>query len=1408
MERPRAPSPSKPIPAPTLAPSSSAHCANVGTNADDAAFNLESTGTWIVKGFTINSDGSIQKAGIRIANSNNSEIVDNTVNHAFIGIFVSNANNSLVQNNLCENSTDQHGIYISDNTDDTSVLGNTLTGNNWDGLHMNAAVGEPNQNAIIEDNVIFGNNLAGMDIEGIDNAYFANNLIYNNTKEGITLHSQDQTAAGNPTPDTMNNTFVNNTIVGNGMSGIQMLAPDTQETIFNNIFMNSNAEYGAIAVTGTPSGLVSDYNIVCNDFSTDLGTSTLTLSQWQSSTGQDKHDIISAATSLFTNTNNNVFTLLSSSPAIDSGIATLNGSSAPTIDFAGNSRPQGNGYDIGAYESAGTKDTTPPTLSAISSSNITSSSETITWTTNEASSSQIEYGTTTSYGSSTTLNSNMVTSHSVTISGLAGSTTYHFEVVSTDASGNQAVSSDFTFTTPVPDLTPPVLSAITSTSITATSATITWTTNEASDSQANYGGSSSYGSSTTLNTALVTTHSVTITGLLPSTTYHYDVLSHDASGNLATSSDFTFSTTALGNGPFSILTNSGTPVTVDDTDTTATMLGIKFQSALNGFITGVKFYKGPTNTGTHIGYLWSNTGTLLATGTFTNESATGWQTVTFSTPVAITANTTYVAGYYAPNGGYCDDENTFNTTGISNYPLTALSASAAGGANGVYSYGGQGTFPTSSWNDSNYWVDAVFSQTSNDTTPPVLSSISSGGLTSTGATVSWTTNEASTTQIKYGTSSSYGTTTTLNSSLVTSHSVALSGLAASTTYHFEVISTDAAGNQAVSSDFTFTTSAAGDITAPTAAINSSGPIIPGSEDYDFTVAYSDNTALNASSINNATVQVTGPNSFSETATLISLSSTSNGTPIIATYQITEPSGIWSVADNGTYTVSVAGNGVEDTAGNFMSAGTIGTFAFDITDTTPITASNITSSVQTTSATIIWTTNKAGTSELNYGTSSSYGQSSPFVSTLVTSHTVTLTGLTPGTTYHYDVKSWDASDNHVVSTDLTFTTANTADTTNPTASLTAGNVTTGGGNTYTFTVTYSDNVAVNVSTLNSNDIVVTGPNGFSQAATFVSVNTNTNGTPRTATYSVSTPGGSWDVTDNGTYTVTLQANQVADSSGQFAAAGSLGTFAVNVPDTTAPTASLTASNLTSGGGNTYTFTVTYSDNVAVNVSTLNTGDVLVTGPGGFSQTATFVSVNTNTNGTPRTATYRITAPGGTWDLGDNGTYTVSLQANQVADTSGNFAAAGSLGTFAVNVPDTTDPTAAISLSNINASGSSTYTFTVAYSDNVGVNVSSLGSGNVQGHRPQRLQPARHIRLRQQQHQRRQLAPPPTSSTSATRPGSVGHRRQRHLHRRRPRRPGHRHLRQSRLWHQQHLRRQHLQHQPAPRRIYFLQRFDRV
>ena len=121
------------------------------------------------------------------------------------------------------------------------------------------------------------------------------------------------------------------------------------------------------------------------------------------------------------------------------------------------------------------------------------------------------------------------------------------------------------------------------------------------------------------------------------------------------------------------------------------------------------------------------------------------------------------------------------------------------------------------------------------------------------------------------------------------------------------------------------------------------------------------------------------------------------------------------------------------------------------------------------------------------------------------------------------------------------------------------------------------------------------------------------------------------------------------------------------DTAPPTVSaFSAANVTAAGGTTESFTVTYADNVAVNVSTLDSNDIRVTGPDGYSQPATFLSLDNSNNGTPRTATYQITAPGGTWDATDDGTYSLIVQAGQVADTSGNYMATTTAGTFAVNI----------------------------------------------------------------------------------------------------------------------------------------------
>ncbi len=179
--------------------------------------------------------------------------------------------------------------------------------------------------------------------------------------------------------------------------------------------------------------------------------------------------------------------------------------------------------------------TNPPAIANVGASNVTTTSATIGWTTDQASSSRVEYGTTTGYGSMTPLDSSPVTSHSVGLTGLSPKTLYHFRVISANGNG-QSTSGDFTFMTSGP----PTISGVQAISVTSTSATITWTTDVSANSQVNYGTTTSYGGQAS-DGSLVTSHSLTLSGLLPSTTYHYQCASANPYGS-AQSGDFTFTT--------------------------------------------------------------------------------------------------------------------------------------------------------------------------------------------------------------------------------------------------------------------------------------------------------------------------------------------------------------------------------------------------------------------------------------------------------------------------------------------------------------------------------------------------------------------------------------------------------------------------------------------------------------------------------------------------------------------------------------------------------------------------------------------------------------------------------------------------------------------------------------------------
>lgn len=139
---------------------------------------------------------------------------------------------------------------------------------------------------------------------------------------------------------------------------------------------------------------------------------------------------------------------------------------------------------------------------------------------------------------------------------------------------------------------------------------------------------------------------------------------------------------------------STTPSYTAGNDGTAIETGVKFRVTQAGTISAIRYYKVSGITGTRTAHLWSSTGTLLATATFTGETASGWQQVSFSSPVSIQSGVTYVASVHSTSGAYTYTTNYF-TNAVINGLVKAL-ANGEDGTNGVYSYSASAAFPTSS----------------------------------------------------------------------------------------------------------------------------------------------------------------------------------------------------------------------------------------------------------------------------------------------------------------------------------------------------------------------------------------------------------------------------------------------------------------------------------------------------------------------------------------------------------------------------------------------------------------------------------------------------------------------------------------------------------------------------------------
>ena len=461
-------------------------------------------------------------------------------------------------------------------------------------------------------------------------------------------------------------------------------------------------------------------------------------------------------------------------------------------------------------------------ISGVTATSPTADGATITWTTDEPADSQVQYGATANYGSTTPANANLTTSHSVALTGLVFGTVYHYRVISADALGNSTTSGDYTFTTI--DNMPPVISGVTVTDITPTSCNITWTTAEKADSQVEYGLDVTYGFITTPDTAMVTSHRVALTGLSPGTWYNCRVLSRDAAGNLAQSDRYEFLTSddtppvisgvtviditassvtitwvtderADSQVEYGLTANYGSSSTVDSTlvyDHLVVLTGLASQTTYHYRVKSTDYWANSTQSPdaavptTDINAP-QITG-VAATGITDNSAIIVWTTDAPSeSSVEYGISTTY--GFVSA----------FDNTLVTSHSVALADLAAqttyhykvkSRDASGIWAETPDGTFTTG--------IDM-------GTDPPKILFLTPGDPTNSGAAISWSTNEPATSQVEYGLTDKYGFTTAPSTEFKTAHLVPITDLKAGMTYHYRVISTDAAGNRAVSDDKTFNT---------------------------------------------------------------------------------------------------------------------------------------------------------------------------------------------------------------------------------------------------------------------------------------------------------------------------------------------------------------------------------------------------------------------------------------------------------------------------------------------------------------------------------------------------------------------------------------------------------------------------
>ncbi|MFA5927045.1 MAG: YCF48-related protein [Patescibacteria group bacterium] len=676
----------------------------------------------------------------------------------------------------------------------------------------------------------------------------------------------------------------------------------------------------------------------------------------------------------------------------------------------------------------GGADSAAPTISGpgpvVTAADITAA---VSWTTNEVADSFVEFGTTTGYGSIQG-KADSVTSHSVTVVGLAAQTTYHFRVRSRDTNNNVVIGSDNSFTTTLPteaDDSPVITSPTATTPGTAPEeVTITWTTDKYASSQVLYGTTQSLGSTTTEDATLNKTHVVDITNLEPDTTYYYQVRSKDTYDNVTLSDVATFTTldnstpvissvvanasinsaiitwtTSIASDSFVEFGKTASYGTIQGssdsvTQHSVTIIGLDMLSSYHFRVKST--YNGNTASSSDGTFDTSLSADALTELVISNinaavDSGTGKVSVTWTTNKAATSSVSYGI---TESLGSQSDKNT--NSGFEHYVvLSGLSASTK------YYYKVESE--DSSGNTIASGLLTFATKESVDKSPAAISAVVVSDVTLDSALISWKTSIVAKSTIKIGETDAYGKEITDQSTGATTiHTVKLSDLKQGTAYHFRLTGESVDGTSTIASDdYVFST-----LTLP----QISEIVVKDIASRGVTITWKTNVLADSfvdfgPTSPTATLDKSQGRSEEVVDHAVALIGLESATKYQFKIKSRDKYTNLATSDTQTFTTII------DTTPPVIK---------DLkSETSIITDANGTSKAQ---AIVSWSTDEPATSQIQYSmgvaSQGNYQLSTEENLTLSTSHIVVISNLMPSATYHMKVVAKDASSNIAASDDYT------------------------------------------------------------------------------------------------------------------------------------------------------------------------------------------------------------------------------------------------------------------------------------------------------------------------------------------------------------------------------------------------------